>query len=106
MRVASVLEISYQTYDSVKTQAKVSGWGFVGSASFLSQGSQLQNQYIVGVDLDYSEIDLPFPPRFNAASVSEAEKLKIKRSVIQQMNIGVVNQLKGPAMLRQDVDIP
>jgi hypothetical protein len=54
IQVASVLTITYQTFSQVKSAANIAGWGFSGGGTYLSQNSDLQNAYIVGVNLAYS----------------------------------------------------
>lgn len=58
VRVASVLQVSYQTFFKVSKSAKIQGWGFSGGGKYLSQKSDESHEYKVGVALAYTGIDL------------------------------------------------
>ncbi len=53
VRVATVLAISYQTFTGVKSAARIAGWGFAGSGTYLTEKDHEFHLHKVGVSLTY-----------------------------------------------------
>lgn len=55
IKVASVITLEHQIFSSVNRAAKISGYGFAGNGSFLTEKGKENNTFKVGVDVVYTD---------------------------------------------------
>jgi hypothetical protein len=105
VRVATVLAISYQTFKGVKNAARIAGWGFAGSGTYLTQKSDELHLYKVGVSLTYSSPDLggAFKGLWNPRGANDTPNdVAYRNQLDKTLTMKFLTEMKGPAQFADE----